>query len=224
VIANEVADALPVRRFALLDAGVFEDRVGWEGGGFAWVERPADPDLSGQVARIRREHGLSPPYRSELRPLVRPWLSALAGCLARGVLLFIDYGCSERDYYARERRDGTLLCHYRHRAHADPLVLTGLQDITAWLDFTALARAGGEAGLDLLGYATQAHFLIDCGLDRALAELQALSPDRYLIEAQSVKRLILPGEMGEHFKALALGRGIAEPLPGFRLFDQRHRL
>jgi SAM-dependent MidA family methyltransferase len=224
VIANEVADALPVRRFVLLDAGVFDDRVGWEGGGFAWAERSADPELAGEIERIRREHGLSAPYRSELRPLVRPWLSALAGCLARGVLLFIDYGCSERDYYARERRDGTLLCHYRHRAHADPLVLTGLQDITAWLDFTALARAGGEAGLDLLGYATQAHFLIDCGLDRALAELQAPDPDRYLVEAQSVKRLILPGEMGEHFKALALGRGVAAPLPGFRRFDRRDRL
>ncbi|MGH8573547.1 MAG: class I SAM-dependent methyltransferase, partial [Gammaproteobacteria bacterium] len=141
ILANEVADALPVRRFALLEAGIFEGRVGWDGSGFVWVEAPAAPELVEFVARIRRDHGLTPPYRSELRPLLAPWLSALTRPLAKGVLLCIDYGCVGREYYSPERRDGTLLCHYRHRAHADPLVLTGLQDIGAWVDFTAFAGA-----------------------------------------------------------------------------------
>ncbi|MGH8572746.1 MAG: SAM-dependent methyltransferase, partial [Gammaproteobacteria bacterium] len=153
-----------------------------------------------------------------------PWLPALTRRLAKGVLLCIDYGCVGREYYSPDRRDGTLLCHYRHRAHADPLVLTGLQDIGAWVDFTAFAGAGCDAGLDLYGFTTQAHFLIDCGLERVLAHVGENDPDRYLIHAQEAKRLILPGEMGEHFKAIALGRGLSGALPGFRRIDQRHRL
>ena len=224
ILANEVADALPVRRFALLEAGIFEGRVGWDGSGFVWVYVPAAPELVEFVVRVRRVHGLTPPYRSELRPLLAPWLSALTRPLAKGVLLCIDYGCVGREYYSPERRDGTLLCHYRHRAHADPLVLTGLQDIGAWVDFTAFAGAGCDAGLDLYGFTTQAHFLIDCGLKRVLAAVGENDPDHYLIHAQEAKRLILPGEMGEHFKAIALGRGLSGALPGFRRFDQCHRL
>ncbi len=224
LLANEVADALPVQRFAILEAGSFELRVGWDGSGFVWVETPAEAELSGAVSRIRDELGLTAPYRSEMRPMLAPWLVALVRSLEKGVFLCIDYGCVEREYYSPERRSGTLLCHHRHRAHDDPLVQTGLQDIGAWVDYTAFARAACAAGLEIYGYTTQAHFLIDCGLDRVLAEVHEADPDRGLIEAQKAKRLVLPGEMGEHFKAMTAGRGLTEPLPGFRRFDQRHRL
>ncbi len=224
ILANEVVDALPVKRFAILPTGHCEERVGWDRSRFVWLTAPADRDLAGQVAAIQESHGITAPYRSELRPVLGHWLGAVVRSLEKGVFLCIDYGCAAREYYSRERRQGTLLCHHRHRAHADPLVLTGLQDIGAWVDFTTFAGAARDAGLDLYGYTTQAHFLIDCGLDRVLAEIRETDPDAYGIHAQGAKRLVLPGEMGEHFKAIAVGRGVSRPLPGFRHYDGRHRL
>ncbi|MGH8511640.1 MAG: SAM-dependent methyltransferase, partial [Gammaproteobacteria bacterium] len=118
----------------------------------------------------------------------------------------------------------TLTCHHRHRVHADPLILTGLQDISSFVDFTALAESAETCGLEVLGYTTQAHFLIGCGLEEALESLQAADPQRYLIHIQEAKRLTLPAEMGERFKVMAVGRAWDGPLTGFKTYDQRYRL
>jgi SAM-dependent MidA family methyltransferase len=122
-------------------------------------------------------------------------------------MLFTDYGYPRHEYYHPERNTGTLICHYRQRAHPDPLILTGLQDITAFVDLTAIAEAALSCGLEVGGMTSQAHFLIACGLDRLLTELQFQAPDRYLEYARQAKLLILPGEMGERFKAIALAKG-----------------
>lgn len=226
VLANEVLDALPVARFRR-GAQVQELRVGRGGHGFAWVEAPADQALCDQVQRIEAELGapLSRGYVSELCTRLPAWLAALADKLAAGVLLLIDYGYPRAEYYHPQRHMGTLICHYRHRAHADPLILPGLQDITAFVDFTAVAEAGLAAGLDVLGFAPQAQFLLGAGLP-ALAEeaMAGATLEQQLAIAQQMKTLTLPGEMGERFKVVALGRNYSGALAGFSLGDQRGRL
>ncbi len=222
VLANEVLDAMPVHRF-LIQEGIREIQVGWDGDGF--VERAgrvSSPGLSRAVAGLQAE-GLArdPGYASEVNLRLGPWIAALAESLEAGLLLILDYGYPRREYYLRERRQGTLICHYRHHAHADPYFLPGLQDITANVDFSALAQAGREAGLELLGYTTQAHFLLGCGLDEVVA---GLNGNERLDGIQQAKQLVLPQIMGERFQVMALGRGIEGPLRGFRLRDLRDRL
>jgi SAM-dependent MidA family methyltransferase len=167
---------------------------------------------------------LSIPYLSELNLLLGPWIASLTERLERGLLLFIDYGYPRREYYHPERRMGTLICHYRQRAHPDPLILTGLQDITAFVDFTAVAEAASRCGLEVAGYTSQAHFLIASDLDKLLLELQSQEPNHYLDYARQAKLLTLPGEMGERFKIMALTKDWHLPLHGLQRFDQRGRL
>jgi SAM-dependent MidA family methyltransferase len=226
ILANEVLDALPVRRFRKDREGLFELQVGWDGEGFCWKDTPAGMELTAAVETIENDLGapLPPPYVSEVNLLLDPWIASLAEQLDRGVLLFIDYGYPRREFYHPERTEGTLICHYRHRAHADPFILPGLQDITAFVDFTAVAEAGHAHGLAVAGYTTQGYFLIACGLDKLLTELQSREPERYPEYAHQAKRLTLPGEMGERFKAIALTKGWEAPLLGFGLYDQRARL
>ena len=180
VFANEVADALPVERFRIAPEGVESMHVGLDSGGFHWVARPAGPALQGHVraveARLGRPIGAAG-YESEWCPSLGGWLEAVAGRLDRGLVLVFDYGYGEAEYYHPERDRGTLGCHYRHRWHDDPLVLPALQDITASVDFSALARAGDGAGLDRVGFTTQAWFLLGCGLTRLLAESAAAEGD-----------------------------------------------
>ena len=172
VFANEVADALPVERFRIAPEGVESMHVGLDSGGFRWVARPAGRALRDHVraveARLGRPLGAAG-YESEWCPSLGGWLEAVAGRLDRGLVLVFDYGYGEAEYYHPERDRGTLGCHYRHRWHDDPLVLPALQDITASVDFSALARAGDGAGLDRVGFTTQAWFLLGCGLTRLLA-------------------------------------------------------
>jgi SAM-dependent MidA family methyltransferase len=153
-----------------------------------------------------------------------PWLASLGTSLARGVVLFVDYGLPRREFYAPERRDGTLLCHFRHRFHDDPFTRLGLQDVTAWVDFTAVAEAGVAGGLDLAGYTTQAHFLIGCGLGEFLADVAALDVVERVNISRQAMLLTLPGEMGERFKAMAFARHYRFPLRGFATRDLRHTL
>ena len=174
VFANEVADALPVERFRLSAGGPESMHVGLgPGGGFRWVARPAGPALLGHVraveARLGRPLGASG-YESEWCPSLPGWLRAASAPLRRGLVLVFDYGYGEAEYYHPDRDRGSLACHFRHRRHDDPLVLPALQDITASVDFSALARAGDEAGLDRVGFTTQAWFLIGCGLTDLVAE------------------------------------------------------
>ena len=181
VFANEVADALPVERFRIAPEGVESMHVGLDSGGFRWVARPAGRALRDHVraveARLRRPIGAAG-YESEWCPSLGGWLEAVAGHLDRGLVLVFDYGYGEAEYYHPERDRGTLGCHYRHRWHDDPLVLPALQDITASVDFSALARAGDGAGLDRVGFTTQAWFLLECGLTRLLAESAAAEGDK----------------------------------------------
>ena len=212
LFANEVIDALPTTRFAIQESEVFEEHVVDAGdGGFASVDLPAEGFVSNAVIAIEREVGraFEHGYRSEILPQLPYWMQAVTGSLREGMALFIDYGYSRREYYMPERRDGTLVAHYRHRAHGDPFVLPGLQDLTAFVDFGALAIAGRGAGFDLAGLGSQADFLLANGLsDIFAADTAALGEDeaaRYAL-AQQVKRLTLPGEMGEKFKAIAFSR------------------
>jgi SAM-dependent MidA family methyltransferase len=144
--------------------------------------------------------------------------------MSTGLALFIDYGYPRREYYMPERSDGTVMCHYRHRAHEDVFFWPGLQDITAWVDFTALAEASEICGLEVEGYANQAMFLLGCGLDRVLAQRIEESQDGGLALNSQARQLTLPGMMGERFQVMGLGRGLEDPLRGFSLQDLRHRL
>jgi SAM-dependent MidA family methyltransferase len=227
VIANEVLDAMPVARFRMGSGGDVEELcVTSDGAAFTWTARAASPGLEAAVRDLETALGrrLPPGYTSELRLHLPAWLCALSDLLERGLLLLIDYGYTRREYYHPQRRDGTLICHYRHRAHDDPLRLAGLQDMSAFVDFSALADAARACGLEVLGFATQAHFLLACGLGGILERLLREEPQRYAQYASQAKRLTLPGEMGERFKVLALGRRIPPPLLGFSVRDHRARL
>ncbi|HEY9111236.1 MAG TPA: SAM-dependent methyltransferase [Rhodanobacteraceae bacterium] len=213
LFANEVLDALPITRFTTQAGEVFEEHVETRGNGaFVRVDRPADPLVAGAVRHLQRHLGreFEDGYRSEVLPQLPWWLEAIAGEQTRGAALFVDYGYVRREFYLPERRDGTLLCHYRHRAHDDPLILPGLQDITASIDFTALAEAGIGAGFAPVAYAFQSEFLIASGLDAVFAAAYENAADeaaRYAL-AQQVKRLTLPGEMGERFQAMLFARDL----------------
>jgi SAM-dependent MidA family methyltransferase len=211
LVANEVADALPVRLFALRDDGIHARAVGVDSGGnLVECAVPADAGLTRAVhgALGTRIDSLPRPYRSEVCVLLAAWLVEITRSLESGAAWFVDYGYARTDYYAPQRREGTLRCHYRHRAHDDPLLWPGLQDITAWVDFDALTGAAIAAGFEPHGNMTQAEFLIGHGLDSVFGEAFALAPDeaaKYRL-AQEVKRLTLPGEMGERFRVLRFRR------------------
>jgi SAM-dependent MidA family methyltransferase len=229
LLANEVIDALAAERFRITADGLEQVCVSERDERLGWAYRPAPPELEeavGHVAsQLYREFGEG--YRSEIRPALAPWLCGLTGQLERGLALFVDYGYPRREYYLPERRDGTLMCHYRHRAHGDAFFWPGLQDITAWVDFTALAEAADTCGLEVLGYTSQAMFLLGCGLDRIVAEGMAGRPDGGLALSAEARQLTLPGMMGERFQAMGLGRGLDPddmPLCGFSLQDLRYRL
>jgi SAM-dependent MidA family methyltransferase len=219
VIANEVLDVMPVRLFLRTGDVVGERGVVLRDGALGFADRPADDSLIGAVAGIEADVGALPAgYGSEVSPVVEAWSAQLGGWLSRGVALLIDYGFPRREYYHPQRLMGTLMCHFRHHAHAEPLWLPGLNDITAHVDFTAVAAAAHGAGLDVLGYTTQAHFLINCGL------LDLVQQDHTPQRAGQAQRLVSEAEMGELFKVLAVGRGIDGPLLGFTAGDRLGRL
>jgi SAM-dependent MidA family methyltransferase len=163
-------------------------------------------------------------YRSEIQFVARAFIKSLGGTLARGAALFIDYGFPRHEYYHPERARGTLMCHYRHRAHDDPFFLPGLQDITTHLDFSALAQAGREGGLDLIGYTSQAQFLVNCGITEILAETPASDAAAYAPLASQAQKLLSPAEMGELYKVIAFGKGVSAPLRGFTQGDRSRAL
>ncbi|MFT3805769.1 MAG: SAM-dependent methyltransferase [Arenimonas sp.] len=227
LFANEVLDALPTSRFLMRGGEVYEEFVALDPqGNFLRVEQPADALLHAAVRHV--EHDLGTPfpegYRSEVLPQLPYWIQAVGGLLRQGAMLFVDYGYPRREFYLPERSDGTLVCHYRHRAHGDPFHLPGLQDITAFVDFTALAEAGIHAGFDFSGYCTQANFLIGNGLAQRLAEVESIGDEveRYR-RHQEVKKLTLPGEMGERFQVMGFQRDV-DFLGAFALGDQTRRL
>ena len=233
VLANEVLDAMPVERFVLRHRpGGLDVRalgVGLAGDAFEWRELSPSPELMHAVADI--VEGLPAPlpdgYVSEACLSYQPWMASLAEQLESGVALLIDYGLPRAHLYHPERAQGTLRCHFRQRAHDDPFLYPGLQDITAWVDFTRVAEAADTAGLEVLGFATQAAFLIGAGMESLLTtEMQIAADDmqRQARLAGEARRLMLPGEMGEVFKVIALGARFDAPLAGFAMQDLRASL
>jgi SAM-dependent MidA family methyltransferase len=224
LFANEVVDALPTTRFTLQHGEVFEEHVALDGERFVRIDRPADLLVANAVRHVERSLGtpFDDGYRSEVLPQLPYWVQAVCGSLEAGAVLFVDYGYPRREFYLPERRDGTLVCHYRHRAHADPLHWPGLTDLTAFVDFTALAEAGVGAGFDFVGYAPQGQFLLASGLLDLVGD-DVPEAERVQRIAE-VKRLTLPGDMGERFQAIAFTRGDVDALPGLRAFDLSHRL
>lgn len=221
IVGNEVVDALPVKRFRH-ERGWQELCVRVEGEGFGWTAASCGEPLARALAH--RLGQAAEGYESEINLRLGPWMGSLADALEAGMLLLVDYGLARREYYHPERARGTLMCHYRHRAHDDPFRYPGLQDITAWVDFTALAEAGTAAGLALAGYTTQAHFLLGGGLEALAAEVDPADVRALAELSRQIKLLTLPTEMGERFKAMAFTRG-ALPLPdAFRLRDLAHTL
>jgi SAM-dependent MidA family methyltransferase len=226
IVANEVLDAMPAERFVVRGGEVRSLGVGLRAGHLEWREAAAPARLRDAVGGLARDVREPWPegYVSEVNLGLAPWLASLAGSLARGVMLFLDYGLPRREYYAGERSSGTLLCHFRHRFHDDPFTRPGLQDITAWVDFTAVAEAAEASGLEVAGYTTQAHFLIGCGIGAFLADVDGLDVVERVNISRQAMLLTLPGEMGERFKAMALAKRHDFPLRGFVTRDLRHAL
>ena len=261
VLANEVLDALPCRRFVVAGAGadavppmatvgekagggslsagshsplasaptpacsIVEVGVSLHGGRF--VERTAPPDealaRACEVLLSELPQALSPGYASEVCLRLEPWLASVGDCLERGLILLFDYGLPRSHYYHPQRVSGTLRCHFKHRAHDDPLIHVGVQDITAWVDFTRVAEAAVASGLDVAGFSTQAAFLLATGIERLAASGSGDIVEQTRLAGEA-RRLLMPGEMGEAFKAMALTRDYDAALAGFRLQDLRHSL
>ena len=224
VLANELLDAMPVHLVQWDDAAIFEHGVSAKNGEFVWSDRPATGRVLEKAQAIAEEFPLPPGYLSEICLAATDWTASWASILNRGALLLIDYGFPRHEFYHPQRATGTLMCHYRHHAHGEPFLLPGLQDITAHVDFTAIVEAGFNAGLELLGYTTQATFLLNCGLTAILARTPAEDLLRYLPQAHAAQKLLSPAEMGELFKVIALGKGIEETLVGFAQGDRSETL
>jgi len=222
LLANEVIDALAVERFRLSADGVEQVGVGTRNGGLEWRFRPAPAALDQRVNSLRLE--VDPPYISEVNLHLADWLLSVVKSLRRGVALLVDYGYPRAEYYLPERRDGTLICHYRHRAHDDVFFWPGLQDITAFVDFTAVAEAADACGLDVAGYNSQAMFLLACGFDDIISQRMAKSSDSGIQITAEARQLTMPGQMGERFQVMALTRGMNAAMRGFALQDLRYRL
>ena len=222
VIGNEVLDAMPVHIVRLSDRGIEEAGVveAEADGRFGWNWQAAGGELLAQAEALH----LAAPYTTEIALVAQGFMRSLAPVLERGAAIFIDYGFPQREFYHAQRSEGTLMCHYRHHAHGDPFFLPGLQDITAHIDYTAIALAATESGLDLLGYATQAQFLINCGITEVLSRVPPEDAARYLPRAGQANRLLAPSEMGELFKVIAFGKGLDLPLIGFSSGDRSHTL
>lgn len=224
VVANELLDAMPAHIVAWREDGVFERGVVVDASGvFAWEERPANGALLAAAEAIGQQCSLPPGFESEISLAASSWAAEWGHRLVQGALLLIDYGFPRREFYHQQRGRGTLMCHYRHHAHPDPFYLPGLQDVTVHVDFTSIIAAAHASGLDLLGYTSQGQFLLNSGILDCLAEIPQGTPD-YIRAAGAVGKLLMPHEMGELFKVIAIGRGVDEALLGFASGDQSHRL
>jgi SAM-dependent MidA family methyltransferase len=216
VIANEVVDAMPAHAVAWRAEGIMERGVSLSGDRLTWRERPAEGELLEEAKALQ----LEPPYETEIGLVGRAWMREIAQRLEEGVIFIVDYGFPRREYYHPQRATGTLMCHHRHRAHSDVFAHPGEEDLTAHVDFTALAHSAVDAGLEVLGYTTQAQFLVNCGITEVLGEANVENALHYAPLAAEAQKLLSPAEMGELFKVLAVGRGVQPPLAGFSRGDR----
>ncbi len=221
ILGNEVLDALPVELVHWTDAGPKVRGVVRAGDSFAWEDRPIDdPVLHARAEAAQRV----PDYLSEINLAAEGLIASLAHSLDRGLILMIDYGFVATEYYHPQRHMGTLRVHYRHHALDDPFYLPGLCDITAHVDFSAVAKAGVAAGLELVGFTSQASFLLNSGLTELLMQTPPTDAAAYLPQAYAVQRLVSPAEMGELFKVIGLGTSGIPPLSGWARGDRQHAL
>ncbi len=223
IIGNEVLDAMPVEVFTQHNKQVYQHHVIWEDDQLTEQLQPASNDLTQQVYALNIPEEATP-YTSELNPNLTGWFKTLSDCLQSGVILLIDYGYPRKEYYLPERNKGTLICHYQHLVNEAPLFYPGLQDITASVDFTAVAEAADSAGLAVAGFTPQAAFLSNAGLEALFMQALDKEPANQYKLAQQVRTLSLPSEMGERFKVIALSKAFEHELIGFSEFDQRYRL
>lgn len=212
VLANEVVDAMPAHAVAWRGRQILERGVRVSNDMLTWEEKPA----TGALLEAASALAVPAPYESEIGLVARAWMREVASRLDEGLILVIDYGFPRHEYYHPQRAGGTLMCHYRHTVHADPFAHPGDEDMTVHVDFTALAEAAAGAGLDVLGYATQAQFLVNCGITEVLGEANIENALHYAPLAAEAQKLLSPAEMGELFKVLAVGKGVDRPLRGFR--------
>lgn len=231
MLANEVLDAMPVHAVSFDLDGNWERYVSGGAKGFDWQQGPlSSAALAGEASRLRTQLGNAWPnhYETEIGLMGQAWIGSLAAVLEQGAVLAFDYGFPEHEYYHPDRAQGTVMCHYRHLAHPDPLILAGVQDITAHVDFTLIANAAVDAGLSVSGFTTQAYFLLGCGLEKLLAQSHSDGERAYLSATTQAKILTMPSEMGELIKVIALTKNLtnnlAAPLIGFAAYDQRRRL
>ncbi|MEN3112492.1 class I SAM-dependent methyltransferase [Uliginosibacterium paludis] len=225
VLANEVLDVMPVQLVAWHDRGIFERGVVLDAdGAFCWEDRPATGGLLAAARQLPVSMPEEGEYLSEICLAARAWVEAWSDRLLQGAMILIDYGYPQAEYYLPARSSGTLQCYYRHRAHPEVLLWPGLNDITSFVDFTAIAEAGHGAGFTVAGYTSQASFLNNCGLLALLAEAGPVDSAAYLRASRAALRLVAPHEMGELFKVLALTRGIDQPLLGMLRGDRTHAL
>ena len=223
IIGNEVLDAMPVEVFAWVPSGELVERgVSVSDNQFTWSDRPASAELTQAISSRCPAY---PGYQSEINLQAEAWVRSLANCLTKGAAILIDYGFPSHEFYHPQRHRGTLMCHIQHRAHDDPFFAPGLQDITAHVDFTAMAEAACKAGLDLLGYTSQARFLMNAGMaDELQRAARGLKPTALAQTNQAIQKLLSEAEMGELFKVLVVGRGMKHPLSGFSRGDRSHQL
>lgn len=221
VIGNEVLDAIPVHIVHTTADGIYERGVVVDGEGFAWQDRViTEQSLLNEVIKLNLPEG----YITEISPAATGLIASLAGVLDHGVILMIDYGFSAREYYHPQRNLGTLMCHYQHYAHTEPLINVGLQDITAHVDFTSIAHAGVSNGLELSGFCSQAQFLMNCGILEVMSQVSPHDMARYAPLAAAAQKLLSPAEMGDLFKVIAFSKNIDTSLLGFVSGDKSHTL
>lgn len=225
IIANEVLDALPVARFGWWPDRVEEWGVGIDAAQFVWVPRAAEASLQLAVRELAAfTEEWQGGYRSEVCLRLREWTASVTRCVDAGVVLWLDYGLPRAHYYLPERREGTLIGHYRQQAVEDVLAIPGLQDITAWVDFTALAHSGEAAGFDVVGFTTQALFLAGLDLETEMRHLSHGDDAVFARLAGQARKLLMPGEMGERFKVMAWARDVDVDLRGFTIRNLLHSL
>lgn len=218
ILANEVLDAMPVTKF-FVDREIREFYVDYVDDQFSWTLRKIkDAQLIDKIKALPLSRGV---YESEINVLAAPWIKSLSNILVEGVCIIVDYGFPAHEYYHPERNRGTIMCHYQHRAHDNPLMNVGIQDITAHVDFTAIAEAASEHGFCVEGFVNQAAFLMNCGLMECYRADDALAQYRV---AQEIKKLTLPSEMGELFKVMAITKNFSGDLLGFSQMNRLERL